>query len=397
MKKRIMILGASRYYIRSIMAARELGYDVVVTDRNPKSEGFKYADHYEVVDITDIPESAKVAEKYRISGVLAVNDFGVRTAAAIIEKLNLVGISPQVAECATDKMWMKKKWREAGVPSARFKVVKTLREAHDAVEELDTWPLVLKPVDSRGGGSRGVSRVENKGQLKGALKFAQSFYDNKLVIVEEFLDGIEHSVETMTYEKETYVLAVSDKTKTPPPYRVDKSVTYPTVLTGAKLEEVHRWVTAAIRALGIHIGPAHVELCTTEDGPKIFELGARCGGGGTPDPIVPFLTGVEMFKEVVRVAQGEKPMNLVPLYMKGCVYRFITPRPGTVKRVEGLEEVRTWKNVLDCEILVKGGDQVTEVRSGSDRAGFVIAGGETRKEAIGLADRAETFIRFEYM
>jgi biotin carboxylase len=396
MKKRVMILGASRYYIRCILAARELGCEVIVIDRNSSSTGFRYADYYEVVDISDIQGAIEVAKRYGVDGVIAVNDFGVMTAAAIAMELGLAGISTRSAEYATKKAWMRKKWEEAGISSVKFRIVNCLEEAYRAAEELDVWPLILKPVDSRGGGSRGVSRVDHRDQLEKGVEFAQSFYDDKSIMIEEFLEGIEHSVETITYEGKTYVLAVSDKVKTPPPYRVDKSVTYPTEVTGTGLERIRKVAEDAVRALEIEIGAAHVEMCTTRDGPKLFELGARCGGGGTPDPIVPFLTGIEMFKEVIRIAIGEKPQSLTPFFEKGCVYRFLTPNPGKVKKIAGVEKVRTWKNILDCEVFVHEGEEIRPVRIGGDRTGFVIAGGENRREAIALADQAEKTILFEY-
>jgi len=396
MKKRVMILGASRYYIRSILAARELGCEVIAIDPHPDSPGFQYADHYEVLDIIDTQGGIRVAKKYGIDGVVAVNDFGVRTAAAIVKELGLVGISPQSAEYATNKVWMRRKWDEAGIPQVRFRAVESLEEAYAAAEELNHWPLILKPADSRGGGSRGVSKIDSPDQLKKGIEFAQSFYDNKSVIIEEFIDGIEHSAETITYGGKTYVLAVSDKVKTPSPYRVDKSVVYPTKVTGIALERIHGMAQAAVQTLEIDAGAAHVEMCTTNNGPILFELGARCGGGGTPDPIVPFLTGIEMFKEVVRIAVGEKPQKLTPLFMKGCVYRFLTPTPGIIKKITGIEKVKRWRNILDCEVLVHEGEAVRPVRIGGDRAGFIIAGGEDSEEAVTLADRAESRIHFEY-
>jgi len=396
MKKRILILGASRYYIRSIISARELGCEVTVTDRNPLSDGFKYADSYEVVDITDIEGSIEVARKYAIDGVVAINDFGVRTAAAIANELGLVGITPEAAQRATSKAFMRQKWWEDGVPSPRFMVVKTLDEAQVALEELNTFPLILKPADSRGGASRGVSRINSEDELPAALEFAQQFYEDKSVVIEEFLTGSEHSMETITYEGQTQLLAISDKVKTPLPYRVDKSVIYPTTLSAKEISDVHEVATKAVKSLGIDIGASHIEMCVTKDGPMLFELGARCGGGGTPDPIVPFLTGIEMFKETVRIAIGEEPHNLYPLYTKGCVYRFIIPKPGKVKKVVGLDEVKQWPGILDCEVFVKAGDEVRPVRVGGDRSGFVIAAGDNREEAIELADKAESYIRFEY-
>ena len=397
MKKRVMILGASRYNVRSILAAKELGCEVVVTDRKPDADGFRYADYSEAVDITDIEGSIGVARKYAVDGAVAVNDFGVRTVAAIAEELDLAGIRLPVAEYATNKALMRKKWKEAGVPYAKFRVVNTLVEAYAAVEDMNMWPLVVKPAESRGGGSRGVSKIGGRNSLEQAVEFAQSFYEDKSVVIEEFLEGVEHSLETITYEGKTHVLAVSDKVKTPAPYRVDKSVIYPTVFNGEELQRIHEVARAAVRALDIDSGAAHVEMCSAEDGPRLFEIGARCGGGGTPDPIVPFLTGIEMFKEVVRIALGERPQRLVPLYTRGCVYRFFTPKPGLVKRIEGLEDVRAWKSILDCEVLVGEGDEVRPVKTTSERAGFIIAGGETREQAISLADRAEQYVTFEYV
>lgn len=397
MKKRVMILGASRYHVRLILAAREAGYEVLATDRNPQSEGFHHADYSEAVDLSDVAESIRVAKHYAVDGVVPVNDYGVVTAAAIAEEMGLVGISPEVARYATSKAWMRRKWQQAGAPSVPFRVVETLEEASLAVEELGGWPLILKPADSRGGASRGVSKIDGREQLGPAMEFAQSFYEDKSVVIEEFVEGTEHSVETITYAGETHVLAVSDKVKTPPPYRVDKSVIYPTKYTGAELGRIHGAAKAAVQSLGIDVGPAHVEMCMTREGPRLFELGARCGGGATADPIVPFVTGVEMFKEVVRIASGERPVALTPQRARGCVYRFITPRPGRVRRTSGLEEVKSWENILDCEVLIGEGAEVREVKTGVDRAGFIIAGGETREEAIALADRAEGHIRLEYV
>ncbi len=393
-KKKVMILGASRYYIKSIMAAKEMGCKVIVTDKNQDAEGFKNADFFEAVDITNIQASIEVAKKYHIDGVVAVNDFGVQTAAAIAESLSLPGIGSDVAKYATSKAWMRRIWEEADVPSAKFEIIHSVKDAYEAVDRLGMWPLIVKPADSRGGASRGVSKIQEIAQLKNAVEFAQSFYESNEVVIEEFLDGIEHSMETLTCDGVTHVLAVSDKVKTPPPYRVDQSVIYPTIYQGPELQKIHEAAISAVKALGIKLGAAHVEMCSTKDGPRLFELGARCGGGGTPDPIIPYLTGVEMFKEVVRMALGEKPQHLEPLYTKGCIYRFLMPKPGIVKEIIGLEEVKQWEGILDCEVLIKEGETIREVKTGGDRAGFVIAGADDRANAVALADLAEDFIKF---
>jgi biotin carboxylase len=390
----VLILGASRYYVRSIQAAREAGCTAVVTDRDPNAAGFAYADHAETVDITDIPGTLAVAHRYRIDGIVAVSDFGVPTAAAVASELHLPGIPPIVAADATNKARMRAVWERAGVPSVRYRAVRTPHEAHRALRELETLPVIVKPADSRGGGSRGVTRVDRAEELEAAVALAQSFYEDPTVVIEEYVEGLEHSVETITYRGTTHILAVSDKVKTEPPYHVDLSVIYPTALAGNVLAGLHSAVRSAVRALGIEIGAAHVELATTPAGPRLFEVGARCGGGGTPDPIVPYVTGIEMFKEVVRIAIGREPGNLAPLHQRGCVYRFLAPAPGRLREVRGLDTIRTWPGVLDADLLVRSGDEIGPVRRGSDRAGFIIAGAPTRAEALALADRTERAVQF---
>ena len=394
MRKTVMVLGASRYYARSIRKARDIGYRVIAIDRDPAAEGFADADEHAAVDITDRDGALRVAHERGIDGIVPLNDFGVETAAHVAHHLGLVGISSDAAARATSKTLMRAAWDDAALPQPKWRRATTLDAALAAADAIGGWPLIVKPADSHGGASRGVSVANTTAQLREAIAFAQQAYGDPEVVVEQCITGIEHSVETITWRGETHVIAVSDKVKTPLPYRVDKSVDYPTVLRGADLDALHAVVKASVRALGISVGAAHVEACTTSQGPMLFELGARCGGGGTPDPIVPFVTGIDMLAEVVRIHAGDEPHSLSVAAQRGCVYRFLTPRPGEVTRVEGLDAVASWPGVLDCAVTLPAGQPVKPVRVGADRAGFVIAGGDTRADAEQLADRAERAIRF---
>jgi biotin carboxylase len=387
-RPRILILGASRYYIYAIKIAKEMGYWTLAIDRNPNAPGLQLADEKEVVDITNIPAVIDLAKKYKIDGILALNDFGVQTAAEVSNRLGLPGLPLEVARVATNKALMRKVWQGQSF-NPEYRIVRTLEEAKRAVYELDHFPLIFKPADSRGGASRGVSCVFNEAQIEEAFTFAQSFYSNPDVVIEHYIEGLEHSLEAIVYRGEIYILAISDKVKTPLPYRVDKSVIYPTILDGDTLANLENTVKTAIELIGITSGIVHVELCTSSKGVFIFEMGARCGGGGTPYPIVPWVAGVNELEEAIRLAIGEPPKNYKPVTKKGCVYHFLTPKPGRLLAIYGLEEVRKWPGILDADVIVPVGGEVRPVRTGSDRAGFVIAGADTRQEALILAGRAE--------
>ena len=393
----MLVLGAAQHQAFTLGAIKALGCKVVAIDRNPAAPGKDVADVFEAVDISDTPAAIEVARRHTVDAVVPLSDYGVQTAAEVAAALGLPGNPPEVARNATSKARMRRLWDRARVPSARFRVVRDMDGALKAIRDLDSWPLIFKPADSRGGGSRGISRVDGPSQVAAALEFAQSFYQDRDVVIEEFLDGIEHSIELVAEPGgRITVLAISDKEKTPPPYRVDKSVIYPTVYTGREKDRIGEVAVQATRALGIEIGAVHAELCSTATGPRLFEIGARFGGGHTPHPIVSFLTGVDEIAAVTRLLLGQDPGPLEPRRNAGCIYRFLTPPPGVLDSVEGLESVRTWDGILDCGVWVGAGSVVHPVRTGGDRAGYLVAGAADRETAIKLADRAEAAIEFRY-
>jgi biotin carboxylase len=393
--KRLIVLGASRYYLRSIEAARAAGYHVIAVDRDPGSAAFAAADASAVCDIVDQEGVLAIARANRIDGVVPVNDYGVPTAAFVAGALGLPGISAESALWATDKAAMRERWIRCGVPCPAVAIATTCAEFERAVDEVG-FPCILKPAHGIGGASRGVVMVHDRGELATAIAFSQSFYADKTTLVEQFVIAeAEHSAEVIVHDGVPHVVAISDKRKSRLPYRVDKSVIYPTAIAPARRESLVRTIERAVLALDISVGAAHVELATTRDGFMLFELGARCGGGGTPE-LVRYSTGVDEFAEVARVLAGDAPLQLAASINRGCVYQFLTPEPGVVRAVHGVEEVRSMPDILDVEVFARPGESIRPLSIGLDRAGFIIAGGSTRNAAVELAHRAESMIWFEY-
>lgn len=394
-RKRILILGASRYYQKSIEAARRMGHRVLVTDRNPHAEGFRFADAFAAIDITDREATLSYAQENNIDAVIPINDFGVPTAAYVADRLNLPGLTPKQADILTDKSRMRALWNQCPELVVQSYPTRTLDEAIHAAETVNQWPIILKPADSRGGGSRGVVVVDSFRELQKQYAYSQSFFPTKPVMVEECISGTEHSLEVIVWNAKPSILAVSKKIKTPLPTRVDKSVLYPAELTRQQYACIQDCVHRAVSMLEIQNAVLHVELCYTSAGPRVFEIGGRCGGGGTPDPIMPFVTGVNLFQEQIRIALGEEPHHREPLYFKGATYHFLTPRPGIILSISGVQEVAQWDNVLDVDVLLQPGDEVRNVQTGGDRSGYIITGGENQAMAYTLALQAENHIRIQ--
>jgi hypothetical protein len=78
----------------------------------------------------------------------------------------------------------------------------------------------------------------------------------------------------------------------------------------------------------------------------------------------------------------------------GSVLQFITPSPGKVKTINwNLDDMR--KNVLVSDLFIKPGDTIKEVKSGGDRSGYIITRGESREQAIQMANDGEIRLKID--
>jgi biotin carboxylase len=387
LSKRILILGGGRYNVPSIRTAREAGFITLVADKNPEAPGLNAADHALPIDLNDCESLTQAVTTYGgVDGVVSMAEVGVCAAANISARLRLPSISEEAAANATSKAAMRRRWQRLGKYSPGFEVVGSLDEARVAVDRLRRFPLIFKP-DRSLGGARGVTRVERGEDVANAFHAAQAGgLANPDVVIEHCVEGSEHSAEVLVWNGKTSVLCIGQKIKSLLPYRVDVSVQYPAPLTPAQELTVADMCHHAVSALGLTQGVAHVEFGYTDQGPMLFEVGARCGGGHTPQ-IAHHVSGVNEFVEACRMACGMHPSQFEPTHHRGADYRFLIFPPGVVERVEIPETLVTDDGVVDVGVTVRPGDEIRPLRSTSERAGFLAAIGETLPEAVELADR----------
>ncbi|HEX8723389.1 MAG TPA: ATP-grasp domain-containing protein [Pyrinomonadaceae bacterium] len=389
--KRILVLGAGLYNARVLVRLREAGFHVLAVDRDPEAAGSRVAHEFKAIDLSDAPAVLRWAEERRVDGVMAVNDFGARTASYVAARMGLPGLPPEVAEAANDKGLMRDVWKAAGLPIPSYRVVGSLEGLRAAAAEVG-FPCVLKPTDC-GGSGRGISVVRSADDLEWAFDFARPYVKNDRFIVEQFLDGTEMTVETISIGGRVTVLAMSDKVKPELRTRVATSLNYPADLPEATLREVESLVRRAVLAIGIADGMAHTEVIVTGRGPALVEVGARGGGGHIFHTIIEAVSGVDAPAAAARLLTG-LPVELPPLRNNGAVYRFFNPPAGILKAARNFEEARRVEGVLDIGLSKRPGDRVGNLENSLQRAGFVVTAGRTRREAVEVADRVESLIEF---
>lgn len=391
--KKIMILGASLLQLPAIEKAKEIGLEVIAVDMNPEAVGFKVQGVIkEVVSTIDTPAILEVAKRHQINGIMTLaSDMPMQSVAVVSHEMGLVGISEDTALKATNKAFMCDALKEAGVPVPLYFRVKGKDEFKEAVKKVSDagYKCIVKPADNSG--SRGVDLLKEDSDLDVAYDYTVEYSRGGELVVEEFMEGPEVSVETLAIDGNVHVIQITDKLTTGAPYFVEMGHSQPSQLSENIQEQIRDVAIAANKAIGIQNGPSHTEIKVTKDGPKIVELGARLGGDCITTHLVPLSTGVNMVECSIRIALGEKP-DLEPKWSKGSAIRYLETGTGIVKAIKGVEDAKSLPGVIQVSIVHGVGEEVGEIKSSVDRAGFVIAQADSASDAIELSEKGKALI-----
>lgn len=395
-KKTIMIIGGGLLQTPAIDTAKKMGYQVIVTDYNPEAIGMKHADIPIVMSTRDIQGSVRIAKQQNeitpISGVLTVGTDASQTVAAVANALNLPGIRFEDAEAATNKIKMRMRFKEHNVPSPAFLPVWSLSDAKKACKILG-FPLVIKPSDNMG--ARGVIKIENANQISDAFKFAKSASPSGDLIIEQFMDGPELSIDAIVYNGEITITGVADRIIDFPPNFVELGHNMPSALPQEKINDAINVMKQGIHALGITIGAAKGDIKVTKNGAMIGELAARLSGGFMSAYTYPLSSGVDLMKAAIEVSLGQEPGNLEPVFNRVAIERAVICKPGIVKSISGLEEALKVPGIDGIFLNIKEGDLVVMPRSNVEKSGNIIASGNTLTEAEDAIARCFELLKIE--
>jgi biotin carboxylase len=249
-------------------------------------------------------------------------------------------------------------------------------------------PAVVKPVDRAG--QKGVAVVSDPAALAGAIAHAVELSRNGLALVEELIPGPEITVNAFSVAGTFHPLTVTDRlTAGGEAFGVALAHVWP---SEHDVEEAVEAARLAADALGVTDGPTYTQIILGPEGPRVMELAARLGGGHDAE-LCRVALGVDLNGLALAAALGE-PLDLPePRPSGGAVVRFLVPPEGVLQDVDGLEEARALDGVVDARVYRSSGWRFGPLRRGNDRAGYVLACGESRSDALARADRAAELIR----
>ncbi len=304
MSKNLAIIGASYLQLPLIEKAKDMGYKTHVFAWKANDVGEYAADFFYPISIV---EKEKILEKCREIGICGIctiaSDLAVVSVNFVSEKLGLCGNSIASTLPCTNKHHMRKAFEAYGDPSPKSVLVTDVKELSSLKIE---YPVIVKPTDRSG--SRGIFKIENPCDLENAVLQSMEQGFEKKVLVEEFAQGDEYSVEHISYRGEHHFLALTLKHTTGAPHFIETGHSEPAPVSDAVLEKVKNTVAHALDSLNIINGASHTEIKIDSQGNiKIIEIGARMGGDCIGSDLVMYSTGFDFVRMVIDVACGNAP------------------------------------------------------------------------------------------
>lgn len=302
--KKLAIIGASYLQNPLIEKAKEMGIETHVFAWRCGDIGEKTADYFYPISIVEKEKILDVCERIRIDGICTIaSDLATVTVNYIANKMKLIGNSLECTMLSTNKHLMRNAFKQNSDPSPESIV---LSDYGEIIGYKFEFPVIVKPTDRSG--SRGITKVYNSIDLEKAIERAkEQSFENK-VLVEEFVDGEEYSVEFISYKGKHHFLALTKKYTTGSPYFIEKAHMEPALVSDDILLKIKKVIKHALNSLKVEYGASHSELKIDKDGKiKIIEIGARMGGDFIGSHLVLYSTGVDFVKNVILIAIGEKP------------------------------------------------------------------------------------------
>ena len=382
-QKKLMLLGGIRYLLPAIEAAHRHGYYVITVDYVPENIAHQYSDEFHNVSILDKDAVLQLAQELNIDGILSFGvDPGVVTAAYVAEQMGLSFQCSYESACILqDKSRFRQflKDNDFNVPNAKGYSSKEEALADTAYYN---WPVIVKPVDSAG--SKGVTRVDELGQLSSAIDYALSESHNGHFIIEDFLEkeGNSSDCDSFTVDGELVFCSFNDQHFDPKainPY-TPAAFSWPSTMPQWAQEELRSELQRLMTLLNVKTGVYNIETRLCKNGkPYIMELSPR-GGGNRLSEMMKYISGQDLIDNCVRAAVGDPIDEIQQPTYNGYWAEIIlhSEYDGIFKSIEIDNRIEE-KYLIEKDLWVREGEKVWRFTGANTTIGTLVLKFMSRK------------------
>lgn len=399
-KKKLMILGGSRYAIPVIDKAHELGCYVITCDYLPDNIAHKYSDEYCNISIIDKEAVLQKAKELKIDGITSFAcDPGVVTAAYVAEKMGLPFQGSYESTCILqDKGLFRKFLKDNGFNVPNAKRYTDINEPMKDIEYFN-WPVIVKPTDSAG--SKGVTKVEKPENLNNAIKIALNGAHNGAFIIEDFLtfEGYHSSADPFTVNGDLKFVTYSDQLfdiEADNPY-TPAYIIWPSTMKEEDQKILSEETQRLMKLLNMKTGIYNIESCVAEGKPYLMEVSPR-GGGCKIAELQKLAFDIDLIENEIRNAIG-LPLNEIKQNKCNGVWceMVVHARPGESGILKGIEinpEIKQ-KYVKVIDMTAKEGDMVLPFTGANMSLGDMFLRFDSREELDEIMSKTNEWLKIK--
>ena len=395
-KEVLLIIGGGEEQIPAYEIARSSGYLTVGTDMNESAPASKYADYFLKASTRDIQETLDAVlsfnKKIKIDGVMTIANDVPLTVAKVADKLRLRSISIESAEISSNKLQMKEKFIEFGVPCPNYYEISDINTFKKIVKNTSN-KFILKPID--GCGARGVLLFSAKDNLEMVYNQSKSYTDSKVLLLEEFIDGLQISSESFLIDGNAYTAALSERNYSRLneflPNIIEDGGTIPAPVNKTQFSKINSIIELAAKSIGVRDGIIKGDIVIDKDSNiKIIEIATRLSGGWFCSHQIPEATGINLVQANIDFAMGKKidPLSIIPTKDISTSIRYFFIPEGRIHDIRGESMIKNAPGLIKYDFYKNVGDYQNKVLKHSDRFGYVICKGKNRDESISNVQNA---------
>ena len=392
MKKSILIFGGGINQIELIREARKLGVNSIVIDPSDCAAGKDEADIFYQVEGSDYKSTKQIALKHNVKGIVTGQmEKPLPIMAKLAQELGFIFNTPKVIERSLNKTLMKAAFIENGIQCAKGVSFSENEEITQVKLKNLNFPMIVKPTDSFS--SRGVQKVENFNEILKIEEHSRSYSSNAELLIEEFLEGREFSVECITFKGITTIVQITEKFITPPPNRVETAHLQPARISDIEKSLIEKLVIKAINAIEINNSASHAEVMLTSNGPFIIEIGARLGGDFISSYLTKASTGISMDRVAIQVALGVKP-NIQKKYSHFSMIKYIKLKENRiVNQIHPIDELKDTKGYVFSYFFIKKNDKIQKITHSGQRPACILMKSENLESLFDLMEQTTNYIK----
>jgi biotin carboxylase len=372
MSKKVLVINLGWEQQPLINSLINKGFELygISNEFNLSHNGFKEIYH---ADYRDLERIYQIATYIQPDAVVSDQcDYSHYAQAYLCERFNLFGPSLVQAQVSSNKYIQRKRAKENGVLTPNFELVKTLSEAKKAIQTIG-YPAIIKPIDNRG--SFGITKINNDLEIEEAYYNALINSHSRFVLIEQFIDGYEITVDGYCFSGKPKSIAVALKSKEGLKSQVSMDIKYPADIPELVYEKALSTNEFVANALGYTFGMVHSEyLIDNKNDIYLVESANRGGGVFTSEIIVPKVSGINLIERYIDDTLGinSSIKNSDIINRNQVILKFFAFKNGKIKAIHGVNKVLETPGVLAFRLNVKEGDYIKSIDNDGSRHGFLI-------------------------